>query len=196
MTEQHQSLFLPIQNLNVSEGQAAGPGRKAAQLPAMFDETGQVLPRYEVEKRVGIRRADGSRNLRRLSARHIRIIAKHLRGDSSESVAASIGCTVVTISRVLHDPLSERLIETVFKARQKEIDALAGEAIDAVRTGLRKKGDTRTRLTAVDKYVKLQEVLNKDSAGPETAEDVIARMLERANILITGSNVQIVHGDK
>ena len=186
--------FLP--NLNSGEEQAVGPGRKPAQLPALLDSVGRLLPRYEVEKRVGIRRGDGSRNLRRLSNRHIRIIAKHLRGDSSESIGASIGCTVVTISRILHDPLAEQLITTVFKARQKEIGALAGEAIDAVRTGLRLKNDNRTRLTAVDKYIKLAEVINKDSSGPETAEDVIARMLERASILITGSNVQIVSGEK
>ena len=188
--------FLTIQNLNNEDQPSAGPGRRPAQLPAMTDEVGRALPRYEVEKRVGIRRQDGSRNLRRLSNRHIRIIAKHLRGDSSESIGASIGCTVVTISRILHDPLSENLISTVFKVRRKEIDALAGEAIDAVRTGLRLKNDNRTRLTAVDKYIKLAEVINKDSSVPETAEDVIARMLERAHILIKDSNVLVVSGGK
>ena len=187
--------FLPIQNLNTSEAEGRKPGRRPQNLPTMTNSSGELLPRYEIEKRVGIRRQDGSRNLRRLSSRHIRIIAKHLRGDSSESIALSIGCTVVTISRILHDPLAERLIESIFKVRQKELDALAGEAIDAVRTGLRQKGDTRTKLTAVDKYTKLREVMNKDSAGPETAEDVIARILEHSKILIKDSNVQIVSGE-
>lgn len=150
---------------------------------------------YEREKRQGVRRANGARKLKKLSARHLKIISLHLAGKSGEQIASLIGCTVVTVSRILNDPLARDLLTKVYEDRQAEIDALAGDAIQAVREGLQGDHPLREKLMAVDKFTKLKDSIGKGEDEGLTAEDVIERMFNRMNVA-GDVNVQINAGDK
>lgn len=147
---------------------------------------------YEREKRQGLRRTNGARKLKRLSSRHLDIISKHLAGWSGEQIASSLNCTFVTVSRVLNDPLAKEYLSSVYETRRKEIDALAGDAIDAVRLGLQSESN-RERLAAVDKFTKLKDSIGTDEDDNLTAEDVIQRIFAGKGNLIETMNVQINH---
>ena len=82
-------------------------------------------PTYETEKRQGIRRANGARKLKKLSNRHLQILSMHLQGDSGETISTHRGITVITVSRVLNDPVCKNLLSRIYEDRQNELDALA-----------------------------------------------------------------------
>jgi hypothetical protein len=169
------------------------PGRRPKALPRLHDHKGNPLPRYESEKRLGIRRENGALKLKRLTNRHMRIIGMHISGLAGEVIAHTMGCTVATISRILNDPLSQEIISRSYKDRQKEIDALAGKAIDVVRETLSDaNASRRERLMAVDKFAKLKDTIGHEDSGRQSAEDVIAKMLDRIGHI---ENLQINIGD-
>ena len=165
-------------------------GRRPANIPAMFDPTtGKMLDRYSVEKRLGLRRPNGALKLKRLTARHMKIIALHIQGLAGEMIAQHLNCSYVTVSRILNDPLSVDFIARHAKDKEAEISALMGTAVQVVRTGMTDKDlPVTTRLKAVDRFTKLLSV-TKGEEKTQTAEDVIAKMLERANFI--NSNIQI-----
>jgi len=169
-------------------------GRRPNDLPKLTDANGRMLPRYLVEKAIGKRRENGALKLSRLTNRHMKIIGAHLHGLSLEQIAMEQSVSVATVSRVLNDPLAVALLRKVYGHREDEIQALGGKAVDVVRRALDKDQPMSTQLRAVDRYAKLREtMLPKDKAN-ESAEDVIARMLARGNII--GENIQINFGDK
>ena len=146
-------------------------------------------PTYMLEKTQGLRRANGARKLKKLSNRHLEIISHHLSGKSGEEIATLIGCTIITISRVLNDPLAVDILSVIYKDRQGEIDALAGAAIDVVRGALLNNGvTTREKLTAVDKFTKLKEVIGKSDGSTKSAEDVVAEIFNKLSI---GNDAQV-----
>ena len=167
----------------------APPAAAAAHPLTKYNNT-----RYEAEKRQGLRKKNGARKLKKLTNRHLRIISMHLEGKSGEEISTVMGCTFITVSRVLNDPLATDLLSTIYRDRQGEIDALAGRAIDAVRQGLI-SGDTKTRLTAVDKFAKLKDTIGKEETSAKTAEDVVQEIF--AGLKIDGAtNVQVNIGKR
>jgi hypothetical protein len=166
------------------------PGRKAAEVPTVLDQNGQALPRYLVEKINGQRRENGAMKLRRLTARHYRIIGMHLEGLSLERIARECLVTVSTASRIINDPLAQDIIKKVFSNREGEIQSLGGKALDAVRAGLDEGQTVGVRLKAVGAYTKMREAMLPKDKGSESAEDVIARILGNAKIIGT-QNVQV-----
>jgi len=169
-------------------------GRRPSNLPALTNESGKVLPRYVREKVLGLRRENGAMKLKRLTHRHMQIIGMHLEGQSIEQVAYNNRVTISTVSRVLNDPLAQQLLKQVYSDKESEIQALAGKAIGVVRDALIGDHALSLKLRAVDRYVKVRETMLSKEKGPETAEDVIARMLSGGNII--ANNVQINMGDK
>ena len=156
---------------------------------------GQKLTVYQRQKNSGIRRSNGALKLKKLSTRHLAIASMHLEGRSGETIAKSINCTVVTVSRVLNDPLVKQLVSRIFSDRQMELDALAGKAIDVVRESLDKEGNTtRERLTAVDKFTKLRDSIGVEVEASESAEDIVSRIFSGA--AIKDSNIQVNIGSR
>jgi len=159
------------------------------------DRTTEIVPykspTYETEKRQGLRRANGARKLKKLSNRHLRIISLHLEGKSGEEIGVLLGCTIITVSRILNDPMAKEILGVIYKDRQGEIDALAGAAIDVVRGALLNDGvTTRERLSAVDRFTKLKDTIGKEEDTAKTAEDVVAAIFENSEIA-GDANVQI-----
>ncbi len=138
--------------------------------------------RYLTEKRVGLRRENGAMKLKRLTARHYGIIGRHLEGKSLEQICQECHVTISTASRVLNDPLAKELLAKVYGHREQEIHALAGHAIKATRDALTGDYDIGTKLRGVDKFVKIRETMIDKEKGRETAEDVVTKLLEKAQI--------------
>ena len=147
-----------------------------------------LIPKYEREKIDGTRRSNGARKLKRLSMRHLRILEMHLCGLSGEEISNAIGCTVVSVSRILNDPICQALIKRTYSDRQGELDALAGKAIDAVRS-LLTNGSGSEQLAAVDKFVKLKGIIAPESNPMESAEDFAAAIVAQAGSTV---NIQII----
>jgi len=175
------------QALVVSDNKIAPPDQAATAAHPIVPYKSNT---YMAEKRQGLRRPNGARKLKKLSNRHLRIITMHLQGKSGEFISSTMGVTFITVSRVLNDPLAVDLIASVYKDRQNEIDALAGDAIDAVRIGLNSDSD-RIRLSAVGSFAKLKDTIGKEETSAKTAEDVVSEIFARADIDTVNMQVNI-----
>ena len=171
-------------------------------LPAVTPATGASVAsqggeynstQYESEKRTGVRRANGARKLKKLSNKHLAIIAQHLDGKSGEDIATAMGIRVVTVSRILNDPMVKQLTGRIFTDRQMELDALAGKAIGVVRQGL-DEGTMREKLAAVDKYAKLKDTIGAEETSADSAEDIVSKIFKGSSTETL--NVQINVGDR
>lgn len=181
--------FLPMQLMEAATNGEAKPSTHFSTRYAI-DSLGNRVSQYEREKAQGIRRKNGARKLKKLNNRQLKIVSLHLAGESGESIATLMGCTQVTVSRILNDPLAREIISRAYEDRQNEIDALAGQAIEAVRDTLRGYNTPRTKLAAVDKFVKLKDSIGREDETAKTAEDVVAQIFK-----ISDSNVQINFGE-
>lgn len=170
-------------------------------LPALLPRQGERsepgtaynTAQYESEKRTGIRRANGARKLKKLSNKHLAIIAQHLDGKSGEEIATTMRIRVVTVSRILNDPMVKQLTNRIFSDRQQELDALAGKAIGVVRQGLDSE-NMREKLSAVDKYSKLKDTIGTEESSAESVEDIVDRIFK--GVSTENLNVQINVGDR
>ena len=177
--------FLQTRAATVGRAQRASAAR-----PRVAYDTTQ----YESEKRSGLRRSNGARKLKKLSHRHLAILSQHLEGKSGEEIAKEMRVRVVTISRVLNDPMVKQLTSRIFSDRQMELDALAGKAIGVVRDGLGSDHGIKERLAAVDKYTKLKDTIGAEESSAESAEDIVDRIFK--GVSTESLNVQINVGTK
>ncbi len=156
------------------------------------DEYGRTLTKYEREVESGRRRSNGSLKLRKLNHRHYSIVGMHLAGWSGGAIAVQLGCTQATISRILNDPLVQEIIEESYGLQRKEILALTGKAIAAVREGFQQDTSLSTKFKAIDQLAKV-----KDIAGVQektrTAEDLVQELL--SNKTVQQINIQVNNAD-
>jgi len=147
----------------------------------MTDYTTQV---YEAQKESGERRPNGALNLKSLKPIHHKIINLHIQGLKNCQIASEVKKTEATVSRILSDPLVVGMLDKAYEAEQVRLRSLTGKAIDAVADALddQNKG---MKLRGVDRFVKLHERIGKGKRDEQTAEDIIA------NILNLNLNVQI-----
>lgn len=179
------STFLPVGATEI--GERSDPGRAKRAAP------GYDVAIYEREKKTGIRRQNGAKKLKKLSHRHLAIVSMHLEGKSGEDIAKLMNVRVVTVSRILNDPMVKQLTGRIFSDRQMELDALAGKAIDVVRTGMT-DGTLREKLTSVDKYAKLKDTIGAEDLSVESAEDIVDKIFK--GVQTENLNVQINVGAK
>lgn len=168
-------------------------GRRPADLPQLTDGKGRPLPRYLVEKAIGLRRETGAAKLKRLTTRHLKMLGMRLEGYPLERIAQEMNCTLHTVSRVLNDPLAQDLLRKVYTSRASEVQHLAGKAIEATREALNKEQPIGVRLRGVAAFQKIHEVMVPKDTERETAEDVVQRILKSG---IIAENVQINVGTK
>ncbi len=158
------------------------PGRKPLNLPQLLDPaTGVLLPRYFREKAAGIRKEDGARKLRKLNHKHHAMIQLRLAGNSNETISMIMGCTAVTVSRIMNDPLTQTLMSDVYADRIQEIDNLTGKAIEGVRVALHSP-NTDVKLRAVNSFLNMKKVLASETNPEATAEDIAQSILKNATV--------------
>lgn len=145
---------------------------------------------YEQEKAQGLRRPDGSLNLKQLKPVHMKMIEMHLNGTKNAEIARALNKTQATISRWLSDPLVVGVLEQAYKAEDARFKALYSKVVDVIEDGLNmNKHSIGVNLKAADKYLKAHDKYDKArNSDTETAEDVIARVFNQLNV---NGNVQI-----
>jgi len=134
---------------------------------------------YEAEKEVGLRREDGSLNLNSLKLIHYKCLQMHTSGKSNNDIAKALTKTQSTISRWLSDPLMLELIDREYAANDARFKAMYGKTLDVIEDSLdQQKHSIGVNLKGADMYLKAHKKYDPDKASAgETAEDVIARML-------------------
>ena len=136
---------------------------KAAADYASRDSNARIAE-YERDKIIGKRSPSGALRLKKLSARHMTMIALHLTGKfKAKAIADHIGCRAITVYRVLNDPMAQKIINDFHSGVMMDLKALAPLAVDAVRDGLTDK-DQDTRLRAVDRFDKMTREHEEDQA--------------------------------
>lgn len=155
---------------------------------------------YELEKEGGIRRETGAIYLKQLKAKHLRIIALHLRGMSNKKVALETGRSEAWISTVLSDPLSKRYLERFRQQEEGRLLGLFSRSIDAVEESLDARlADARpnhgVRLKGADMAFKLTGAYAIADEQAETAEDVVARILQ-VNVQVNNNAAGMSEGEE
>ena len=148
--------------------------------------------KYEMEKAAGVRRADGSLNLKTLKPIHHKLIELHIQGEKNSAISRRLNKTEATISRWLSDPLIISALDDIYKAQDARFKALYGNVIDVIQDGLNKdKHDIGTNLKAADKWLRAHKKFEPDRSQDQnkTAEDIIQQVFSQMNI--TGDNVQV-----
>lgn len=137
--------------------------------------------KYQLQKMSGERLPNGYPALKKLNSRAKLIISFHLCGWKGVDIAAHLGVTQATVSRVLNDPLAQKHIEQEYKLLDGEFRALYPRTIDALRQALN-SSDEQIQLKAVDIWMKAHGKYQheKKTSTDESAEDVVAKLLEAA----------------
>jgi len=146
---------------------------------------------YNAEKESGLRRDDGSLNLKSLKLIHYKCLQMHISGKNNNQIAQALTKTQATISRWLSDPLLVALIDKEYEANDARFKAMYSKTLDVIEDSLdQQKHSIGVNLKGADMYLKAHKKYDPDKAGVgETAEDVIARMLNlnlQFNVTIEG----------
>ena len=120
----------------------------------------------------------GEIDLKELNGRHELVVLLYLDGIPPKEISSITGYNQAYVSRIVKDPLAKALIKERITELDEEFQVLYKKSIDAIRDGL-DANDIDIRLKAAEKYLrahgKYGTVVSK---GPDTAEDVIKRILE------------------
>lgn len=139
----------------------------------------QQLTSYESEKETGLRREDGSLNLKELKMIHYKMLKLHFSGVKNSDIARQLQKTDATISRWLSDPLIVAILSQQYEAQDARFKAMYGKTLDVIEDSLdMHKHNIGVNLKGADMYLKAHKKYDPENikAG-DTAEDVIARML-------------------
>lgn len=151
----------------------------------------QDLTKYEQEKARGLRRADGSLNLKTLKPIHMKMIELHLQGSKNGDICKALHKTPATISRWMSDPLVTNVLEDIYKQEDARLKALFPKVVDVIDDALdMQKHSIGVNLKAADKWLKVHKKYDqKDDPTHQTAEDIIQQVFAQMNI--SGDNVQV-----
>lgn len=177
----------------MSEDKAIAKAIASAAAAALCGPKARRVQSYDMEKKLGVRRANGASKLKDLKPIHKQIIAMHLHGYSVIDIAGEVGQSENNIYHVLSDPLARALIETFSKRMDVELAAMEPLTIAAMRDAL-ETSDIKDRLKAVDIFNKMTGRYVKEDGpsggfGGHTAESLVSEALRVASEAIrTGNN--------
>lgn len=119
------------------------------------------------------------RGLRPLKPQHARVVALHLRGLTCEEIAVQVGLRPMQIYSILWTPRARAHIAAALEMADAELKALTPQAVSALRRGL-DSDDLRLALKASDQFWRTQQKYREQPEPPQSAEDVMPRVLEMA----------------
>ena len=136
---------------------------------------------YEEEKANGIRLSNGAKRLQSLKPVHFKIISLFMDGKKNVEIARACCMTQATVSRILSDPLVEQEMASLMERQQKRLNLMSEKAVDAVEDALDHE-NIGMRLRGVDRYTKLKDSIGGGQEKEQTAEDVIAQIMQNIQI--------------
>jgi len=156
-----------------------------------YKTQGYSPTQYEEEKALGIRKSTGALKLKKLRPWHHTIIRMHLAGIPAKEISRLTGRNYAYIHIVLNDPLSQEHIRRAANLHEMHFGALYGNVVDGIRDGLQEEQPVRVRLRAAEIYLKEKERQDGKVDDKETAEDVVAKIVNAIQV-----NVNVSTGDK
>ncbi len=128
---------------------------------------------------------NGMNPLKRLQPIHKHIIALHLQGMKNRDIQSFLSqagaeYTVVRISHIITDPLSRQVIDTFNDQVDQDLKTLEIQAVDVLKDAMT-NGSMDQKLRGADKILRANGRFADKTTSAETAEDVIARVLELAS---------------
>lgn len=121
---------------------------------------------YAADKLLGRRRENGQPNLKKLTAKHKQIIAQYVVGTSPAEIASMFDIAVMTVHRIVSDPLAKEYLDEFEEMHKREFNAMLPLVNNAVRSALTNPG-IQTKLKGADRWGKLHRVLNGENKGEE-----------------------------
>jgi len=172
----------------VGDGTKPSPSSADGQSPT--NERAYLPEIYQAQRDIAINREpQGYQHLRKLKPLHKRVVALHLAGNTSASIAEQLNTSAGYVAWILKAPIVQELIAQYDSMQDAEFKRLRYRADDALREAL--TSDSRTaRLRAAEVFYKREDTLDSRNGGSGlTAEDVAKKLLEAATF--NNSNVQI-----
>jgi len=143
---------------------------------------------YYAEKHIGLRRQSSPARRKKLKPIHKKMIALYLAGRRVIDIATECQCTPQCVSDLLGDPLAKEVIQQNDDLLRDEFKRLRSAANQVLRDCMQPTKPDGTRLKAANTFLKASGDLDggeKDRGS--SAEDVIAKILEKCNV----ENMQI-----
>lgn len=107
-----------------------------------------------------------------------RVLALVLQGESRSKVAEVTGYAESTVSAIMRNPLSAKLLVELNREGDVEFQALRPLAIDALRRGLNSTDDDTALRASRDYFNAKGKDSAQDQGVAESAEDIVERILE------------------
>ncbi len=117
------------------------------------------------------------------------MVALHLNGHANTEIAYMLDCNPAYIGKVLRKPAVRELLSEIAELQKLELAALMVPAIDAIRRNLN-SSNASAALKAADMVMQTQGAYGNKAERADTAEDVMARLLEV--IKADGTQVRII----
>ena len=138
------------------------------------------------DRALGAIGAPSEYQINKFSPTHRLCIALHLNGFALNEIASTVRRPASWVLQTLNDPVSKRIIATVYDSVDAEVSALLCRAVEAVRDALSSE-DTKVRLQAADMVFKSNGKY-RPMIGTEgiSAEDVVQRALAIAEKAVGG----------
>jgi len=134
---------------------------------------------YYAEKLIQLRKGSNPKR-KTLRPIHKKIIALHIAGWKNLDIAEACNCTPTQVSMILRTEQAKEIIHLHDEQLEAEFKRLKSAANDVLRDCMDRDKPDAVRLKAVNTFLKANGDFapGKDS-GSTTAEDVVARILER-----------------
>lgn len=135
-----------------------------------------------IQKYIGTSNETNQKPLKKLRPKHLRVIALHMQGMTGPQIVdylaqADVSIALMTVYKVLNDPLSKGLMNEFYTGAEDELKALDGMAVDVLRRAMR-DGSHRDAISAADKVFKINKRYGESGSGSDGAENVIRRAMD------------------
>ena len=115
------------------------------------------------------------------TAQHRRVVALHLSGWSTSSIAVALGRHYSWVSNVLASPIIREIIERIQNEVDRELSALFPTAVKTIKDVM-ERGSDSAKIRAAELVLKSQGKIKEGEKKTETAEDVVAQILARVEV--------------
>jgi hypothetical protein len=127
--------------------------------------------------------------LKKLSQKHKTIVALHAQGVDRFEIAQVAECTPEYVSMIAAQPLAKQYLAELEQYMDSRMKTLYGRSVDAIANGLDSDNE-EIALKAARLQLEATGKMKTERKDVQSAEDVVAAILNRATVII-GNNVQV-----
>jgi hypothetical protein len=127
--------------------------------------------------------------LQKLSQKHKTIVALHAQGVSRHDIGKVADCTPEYVSMIVAQPLAQKYLAELEQYLDSRVKSLYSRTVDVIAGGL-DSDDEEVQLKAARLQLEVTGKLKGDKKESQSAEDVVAAILQKATVII-GNNVQV-----